>query len=394
MKKIYMYFVIIMLFLLIPNANAKTLSDLKKQLIIYEQEITDAKSKQLLKKNDISNINARIKNISDKIQNDEKEIKITEDEIRILENKIKEKEKQIKSAILYLLYENSDNSFFKYIFNTNSIEDLILKNAISEQVIAYNLDVINDYNKKIKEYRLKSNDLRDKITNLNMKQENLNIELNKLGDSLSDTANEMVSIDSQIDAQKKLIDYYENTLGCMDDQDINTCEEVPSSSDMKRPLISGAISSEFGYRLHPTQNVYKLHSGIDMYGATDVYAVAPGTVAGVSWKNSCGGTMLFIHHHINGRFYTSTYAHLYQVKVKVGDYVQVDTPIAVTGGSKLLTPWDSCTTGRHLHLSIANGLYLQDYTSWNTYISKLINPRTMINFPKIGIWFSNRTKLY
>ena len=164
---------------------------------------------------------------------------------------------------------------------------------------------------------------------------------------------------------------------------------------MIRPLVSFTVTSEFGYRYHPVTGAYKFHSGTDMAGgSTEVYATAPGTVAGISWKNSCGGTMLFVHHNINGSYYTTTYMHLYQVKVKVGDYVDQNTVIAITGGSKSLTPWDSCSTGRHLHLSISRGLYLKEYTSWNTWTAKLINPRTMVNLPKQGVWVSNRTKVY
>ena len=133
---------------------------------------------------------------------------------------------------------------------------------------------------------------------------------------------------------------------------------------MLRPLYYGGISSEFGYRKSPIYGYYELHSGIDMYGATDVYATAPGTVAGISWKNSCGGTILFIHHNINGRYYTSAYMHVYKVLVNVGDYVDQNTKIAITGGTPSLTPWDRCTTGRHLHFMVANGLYMKDYVSW------------------------------
>ncbi len=395
MRRICKYLlVIVLIFLLVPNVHAKTLKDLKNQLAAYEKEMNNAKNKQALTKNEISNTNTRIKNIGETIQNDEVKIKKTEEEIEALEKTAKEKEVQIKDIVVSLQIQNSENPYIEYIFHANSIEDLILRSAVSEQMVSYNDDLIEDYNNTIKEYKKKNEDLKVQITNLNAEQENLNAELVKLGDALSDTAEIMASVQSQIDAQKKLIEYYEKTLGCKDDQDINTCGKIPFSGKMIRPLVSGAVSSEFGYRLHPTQKVYKLHTGIDQYGSTDVYAVAPGTVAGISWKNSCGGTMLFIHHNINGKYYTSTYAHLYQVKVKVGDYVDQNTKVAVTGGNKTLTPWDTCTTGRHLHLSIANGLYLKDYTSWSTYTSKLVNPRTMVNYPKMGVWFSNRTKVY
>lgn len=396
MKKIFCYILLIVFLLSLSfEVNAKTLKDLKNELAAYQKEMNDVKNKQKLTQTEISTVNARVKSISETIQKDEEDIKKKEEEIIVLEANAKEKEVQIKDIIAFLQITNSENAYMEYIFGANTIEDLILRSAVSEQMVAYNDDLIEDYNTTIKAYKTKNEELKEQIINLNNEQDNLKGELVKLGDSLDDTLEEVASVQSQIQAQKKLIEYYEKTLGCKDDQDINTCGNIPYSGKMIRPLNSGAVTSEFGYRFHPTQRVYKLHSGIDIAGgATDVYSVAPGTVAGISWKNSCGGTMLFVHHNINGTYYTSTYMHLYQVKVKVGDYVDQNTKIAVTGGSRSLTPWDTCTTGRHLHLSISRGLYLKEYTAWSTWTSKLVNPRTMVNFPAKGVWFNNRTKVY
>ena len=396
MRKIVKYILLIVIIFGISNhVEAKTLKDLKNELAAYEKEMNEAKNKQKLTQSEITSVNSRVKDISDTIEKDQIKIKQTEDEIVVLEENAKEKEDQIKDIISFLQITNSENAYLEYIFGAKSIEDLILRSAVSEQMVSYNDDLIEDYNNTIKAYKAKNEELKEQITNLNNEQDNLKAELVKLGDSLDDTVEEMASVQSQITAQKQMISYYEKTLGCTDNQDISTCGKVPYSGKMIRPLNSGAVSSEFGYRFHPTQHIWKLHTGIDIAGgATEVYAVAPGTVAGISWKNSCGGTMLFIHHNINGKYYTSTYAHLYQVLVKTGDYVDQNTKIAITGGNRQLTPWDSCTTGRHLHLSVANGLYMKDYVAWSTYTSKLINPRTMVSFPNKGVWFSNRTKEY
>ncbi len=394
MKKVISYILVFLVVLSLSyKVEAKTLKDLKNELAAYEKEMNAAKNKKSMTQSEINSVNSRIKTIRSTIEKDQDNIKKTEDEIVVLEQKAEEKEDQIKDIIAFLQITNSENAYMEYIFGANSIEDLILRSAVSEQMVAYNDDLINDYNDTIVEYKEKNEDLKKQIKNLNSEQDNLNTELVKLGDNLDAAVDEMASVQSQIDAQKKLIKYYQDTLGCKDDQDINKCGNIPYSGKMIRPLVSFTITSEFGYRIHPIKKYWKFHSGMDMAGSTDVYAVAPGTVAGVSWKNSCGGTMLFIHHNINGAYYTSTYMHLYQVKVKVGDYVDQNTKVAVTGGSRNLTPWDTCTTGRHLHLSISKGLYLKDYTSWNTWTSKLINPRTMINFPKSG-YVSNRTKVY
>ena len=395
MKRVIKCFSLIILIVMVSiNVEAKTLRDLKNELAAYQKEMNEVKGKKNLTQGEINTINKKAREITDTIESDQKKIKDTEAEIVVLEKNAKEKEEQIKDIISFLQISNSQNAYMEYIFGAQTIEDLVLRSAVSEQMVAYNDDLIDEYNDTIKAYKVKNEELKQQIVNLNNEQANLKAELVKLGDSLSSTVEEMASVQSQIDAQNKLINHYQNVLGCKDDQDILTCGNIPFSGKMIRPLASGAVSSEYGYRLHPTQNVWKLHSGTDMYGSTDVYAVAPGTVAGISWKNSCGGTMLFVHHNINGTYYTSTYQHLYQVKVKVGDYVDQNMKIAVTGGTPQLTPWDTCTTGRHLHLSIARGLYMKEYTYWSTYTSKLVNPRTMVNLPAKGVWWNNRTTVY
>lgn len=396
MKKIISYVLIFLfIFCISFKVEAKTLRDLKNQLAAYEKEMNDAKNKRQLTKNEIKTVNSRVSSIRSTIAKDEENIKKTEDEIVVLEQKADEKEEQIKDIISFLQVTDSENAYMEYVFGAKSIEDLVLRSAVSEQMVAYNDDLIEDYNNTIVEYKKKNEDLKKQINNLNNEQSNLQGELVKLGDNLADAEEEVADAKSLIDAQKKLIDYYQNKLGCKDDQDITKCGIIPYSGKMIRPLTSFTITSEYGYRIHPISKVRKFHSGMDLAGgSTDVYAVAPGTVAGISWKNSCGGTMLFIHHNINGTYYTVTYMHLYKVKVKVGDYVDQNTKVAVTGGYKTLTPWDSCSTGRHLHFSVTRGLYLKDYTSWSTWTSKLINPRNVVNFPRQGVWVSNRTKKY
>ena len=124
-----------------------------------------------------------------------------------------EKEEQIKDIIAFLQITNSENAYMEYIFGAKTIEDLILRSAVSEQMVAYNDDLIEDYNNTIVEYKEKNEDLKKQIENLNAEQDNLKVELVKLGDNLDAASEEMAGVQSQIDAQKKLINYYQNTLG-------------------------------------------------------------------------------------------------------------------------------------------------------------------------------------
>ena len=53
--------------------------------------------------------------------------------------------------------------------------------------------------------------------------------------------------------------------------------------------------------------------------------------------------------------------------------------------------WDTCSTGYHLHYTVARGFYLgggkDGYSNYSTFISKLILPP---NMPTYGKWFYSR----
>ena len=76
------------------------------------------------------------------------------------------------------------------------------------------------------------------------------------------------------------------------------------------------------------------------------------------------------------------------------DVVTKDTQIAVMGGYPRIETWDTCSTGTHLHFAINTGLYLKDYSSWSSYVSHTLNPRTIVNFPSGGSYFYDRTTKY
>ena len=387
------------------KTNAKTLKDLKNELAALEAKKAANDNAKKKTQSEISSASNRIQNITGQISNREANITRLTGEIATLEAKAKEKEKEIKDLIAYMQVSESENMYLEYLLGSKSIEDLVLRSAVSEQMVAYNDDLIEEYNQTVIDHKNKQEQMRNEITSLNKEQSNLESEIVSLGDQLNKVMDVSVSIDKEIEAQKKTINYYQNTLKCKDDQDINTCGTVAYSGKMLRPTNKGYLTSPFGYRTDPISGRKgSFHSGTDMVSSDNkVYPVAPGTVAGIYWKTSCGGTMLFINHNVGGTKYTSGYFHLAEVKVSIGQKVDVNTQIGVTGGNNKnkawggYTPWDRCSTGRHLHLSIARGWFFKEYSSYSTFTSKLVNPVSVVNFPKNGSlynWFYDRTTIY
>ena len=122
------------------------------------------------------------------------------------------------------------------------------------------------------------------------------------------------------------------------------------------------VTSPFGWRKDPLGRAAKRHhNGVDLWGAAGtiyIEAFHDGKVlhAGPSKRRKADGSVggfgyhVVIQHKINGKFYTSCYAHLKEgsLKVKAGQKVTAGTVLGVMG-----TTGDS--TGKHLHWEIWQG---------------------------------------
>jgi murein DD-endopeptidase MepM/ murein hydrolase activator NlpD len=110
------------------------------------------------------------------------------------------------------------------------------------------------------------------------------------------------------------------------------------------PLRYLAVTSSFGYRIHPVTRKYSFHEGIDLRAHDDtVYAVLKGAVQQTGFQDLLGIYIRLDH----GQFQT-TYGHLSQLFVLAGDSVCAGCPIGITGAT-------GRTTGEHLHFSVQFG---------------------------------------
>ena len=391
-------FLLVLLVISIPNVEAKTLRDLKQELASLKQKKENAENEKKLTENELSNVNKDIEETTNKITESEENIEKLSKEITELNEKAKEKDLEIKEVMHFLQISSGESAYLEYIFGARDITDFIYRSAISGQLVSYNEELIEEYNKTIIKNQKKQEELKDELVELDKKHQELEVELTTLGSELNAMQDVSMSIDEEIKAQEKVIYYYEKTLGCNLDEDISRCGNVPYSGNFVRPVISGRITSLFGTRCYTRNNgqyYCGFHNGIDIAGGDSrVYSAAPGTVGAILYQQSCGGNMIFIHHNVGGNYYTSAYFHVKNIQVRVGDYVDQNTVIATMGGGPDTWWYDTCTTGTHLHFAVATGLYMKDYMYWSTYSARNINPKSVVNFPGAGVWFSNRVYQY
>lgn len=397
MKKIFTYLISISMLLniiLVPSVNAQTLGDLKSDLQNKENKLDENNTKKELTEQEIKEVSENIKTIESQIDKTYTDIEKLQKESEELKVQIEEKQEQIKQLVSYVQHSNGESTYLEYIFGATDFTDFIYRVAVSEQMSAYNDRLIDEFNETIEKNIQKEKEIEDKRTTLALQQEQLQEKKIQLGEELEAISSTSISIEDEIASAKEIIAMYEKK-GCKDNENIATCGKsiLPPGTAFYRPLVQGYITSEWGPRDYIGRS---FHEGLD-HGTpegTPAYAIGNGVVANLMYRNSCGGNMVIVHHNINGVTYTSVYAHLLSMNVSKGQTVTKDTIVGYSGGLSTQS-YDRCTTGAHLHLTVAKGLFGVDYTSWNylNYTAS-INPRSVINYPagRYNRWYDRITK--
>ncbi|CAH2462121.1 MULTISPECIES: SH3 domain-containing protein [Bacillus] len=117
----------------------------------------------------------------------------------------------------------------------------------------------------------------------------------------------------------------------------------------------GKISSTFDMRWE------QMHYGIDIaaQGNVSIQAAAAGKVV-KSYYSASYGNVVFIAHQINGKLYTTVYAHMKDRTVQAGDQVQTGQLVGHMGNT-------GHSYGQHLHFELHNG-------EWNFEKTNAVNP--------------------
>jgi len=123
-------------------------------------------------------------------------------------------------------------------------------------------------------------------------------------------------------------------------------DKVSGAKDKESPArlpVDGRISSHYGWREDPFSGQEKFHAGIDIAtpSGQEVYPVDKGRVIFSGLTKSYGNTVVIDHE--DG--FVSKYGHNLTNLVSVGDAVNLDQAIALTGNT-------GRSTGPHLHFEV------------------------------------------
>lgn len=389
-KKLFkMILIIVLTFTICATLEAKTLRQLETELNQKLKEEENKEKEIKLTDKEIRDTKTRIQQIYGEIADAEIEIKTKTKEIEQLNINIKSKDEEIKKLMKFFQISKGNSALLEYLTGAQTLTDFIYRIAIVEQLSKHNAATINNMNDMIKENERNKKELLQKEIDLAVYQEKLAKNLISLENSRVSLSEEAQSLVETIKNSQSVIKMYRNA-GCKLDDDISVCasKQLPPDTSFWRPLQIGYITSEYGART--LRGKYNFHAAVDIGNRNDpksnIYASAGGKVAKVIRSNIGGGNQIIIHHNINGSYYTTYYAHLSSINVNQGALVTKDTVIGLMGNT-------GNSYGSHLHIGVARGLWYSQYVSYGSFISKSIDPRSVINFPKYsGTWLNRTTK--
>lgn len=399
MKKLMFSLMLLLIAFIIPTTTvsaAQTIAEMQKELDAAQKKLDDINSQKALNNQSINETNNKINKIQSNIEEINTTITVKTNESVQLEKDIVKKNDEIKDLMRYYQVSSSGSAMLEYIMGAKSLTDLIYRLSITEQISTYNKNKIKEMNDMIDANERLKKELSEKKQELASLKSELQTQLIVLNQKQSKLSHEGKSQSESIKEMKEQIKYYKS-IRCRDDETVSACYArvkgsgyLPSGTTFYRPTTSGRMSSGFGKRT--LRGALNNHFAVDisMSVGTPVYSVASGVVTKVihyTGKES-GGNQIVIRHYVNGKYYTSYYCHLSVINVTTDQVVTKDTIIGKSGNT-------GNTTGPHLHLGMATGIWYQDYYDYYEYgrgsfQSHTFDPREVITFPPIGSSYSNR----
>ncbi len=287
--------------------------------------------------------------------------------IPVLRDKL-EREKRSMEKTLETLYKYGRLDFFQFFFQTKDITDLVAEHK--------NLTILADYQEAV----LRS--YRATLAELAETEKALLAKTDELGRLIEGTKGKRRELEGEELQHKRLIDQihrnkasYEQTLRELEDRarELARLMEKLQRQEIILPTpfiplyerkgrlpwpVEGRVVTKFGVEKHPQFNTSTRNNGIDIAPLKKdavVKAVHAGKVVYADYFQGYGNLLILDH----GLSYYSLYGHCSSFLAAIGDLVEAEQPLAVSGDTGSLK-------GVSLYLEIRNKAKPLDPLKWLT----------------------------
>lgn len=314
------------------------------------------------------------------VQQSSLEEEIAEVEVQLDEAAQKEESQyeDMKLRIQYM-YEVGNQSYLELLMSSENIVDFINNAAYIIELSLYDRDMLQSYQetkKQIADNKVKLeednkklavlvDDAKDKYDAVNTLVEDKLEQVDAYKAEIARLEGNKNIYEDEIEEQTAIIAELEKKAAAAEPQTPSNSTTSSSSSSSNSNTSSGGafvwpvpsssiVTSDYGYRNHPSSGRYSFHSGIDIGAPTgaQILAASGGTVTSAGWNSSMGNYVMISH----GNGLITVYMHASVLSVSTGQSVSAGQQIALVGST-------GDSTGPHLHFSVRlNGAYV---SPWN-----------------------------
>lgn len=306
-----------------------------------KQEAERQKKSVLEQKNEIE---SQIDDIQIKLDECSAELEAKTNELKEAEEKEKQQYETMKLR-LRTMYEDNSSSYIELIFNGDSLTDAINNYELIKQLLTYDNNMYENLEKTRKEIEKVKIQIEEKKDLIQSQKSELDIKNAELAETVKKLNDDIASSQKEKEAAEREMQRLKQQYAASISGNAPAAGGAYySGGKLQWPTPSCTyITSYYGYRLHPTLNVWKGHTGIDIgagYGA-DVLAAEDGTVT-VAGTNVAYGKYIIINH---GGGLATLYAHNSSLLVSSGQNVKRGEVIAKVGST-------GYSTGPHCHFEV------------------------------------------
>lgn len=395
--------------MMIPAYAAPSVDDakdkknqLENELENVEEDVAKLKEEVAGTREYLDQLDAKLAELSEQLAGVEKDLETTREELTTTQAELEEakttKDKQyedMKKRIKFM-YENGDTAYLEMILGAKDFTDMLNKADYVKAISEYDRNMLIQFQSTVEEIAVKEAQIQQKYSEIetlktSVEEQKASVEaltaakteeMEKYSKEIAESEELKEQYEAEIDAQEALIEKLEaEAIRKAEEAARKKAEEeakkasqsasAGDSSSGKTDSSSGTsattstgwtwpcpssrrITSEYGWRMHPTLGYKKYHNGIDIGASTGspILAASSGTVIAASYNSSMGNYVMIDH----GGGVITIYMHCSALNTSTGSQVSTGQTIAYVGST-------GRSTGPHLHFGVrVNG----EYTSpWN-----------------------------
>lgn len=349
------------------KANITNIQNVKKQL---EQSKADLTAYVVELDNTISDIEEKIETLNNDIAAKQAEIDQSRRELEAAE-KVRDDQYSAMKKRVQVLYEQGDDYYLELLLTSHGFSDFLNSMENINKLADYDNKMYASYKETVRYAEACKEQLEEEEAVLEEAKKASEEEKKAMEELVSVKQQEIEAYQSDIANKEKAIKEYEDDLAIQNSV-ISELERAVAAEKAKlvqsRVYDGGKfcwpapsytrVSSEYGYRIHPTLGVEKFHNGVDLAapGGSDILAAYDGEVVAAAYNGSMGNYVMIDH----GDGLYTIYMHASKLLVSSGQVVVRGQRIALVGTT-------GRSTGNHLHFSVrVNGSYV---SPWNYIVA-------------------------